>query len=54
MMDPLNYVSVDLSIEAFDGALATHGMNNPVKYAMLLNFSYLLPFFTQYLMFHNT
>ncbi len=32
MMDPLNYVSsVDLSIDFFDGALATQGLNKPIK-----------------------
>ena len=48
MMDPLNYASVDLSIEVFDYALATHGLNKPIKNDMLLNFSCFLPFSTQY------
>ena len=47
-MDPLNYASVNLSIEDFDGALATQGLNKPIKNDMLLNFSCFLPFFTQY------
>ena len=56
MMDPLNYASVDLSIEGFHGALATLGLNKPIKDDMLLNFSCFLPFFTQYefLMLYNT
>ncbi len=28
MMDPLNNASVNLSIDGFDGALATHGLNS--------------------------
>ena len=47
-MGPLNYASVDLSIEGFHGALATQGQNKPIKDDMLLNFSCFLPFFTQY------
>ncbi len=31
MMDPLNYVSVDLSLDVFDGALATQGLNKAIK-----------------------
>ena len=31
MMDPLNYASVNLAIKDFDGALATHGLNKPIK-----------------------
>ncbi len=45
MMDPLNYASVDPSIEGFDAALATQGLNKPIKIDMLLNFSCFLPFF---------
>ncbi len=45
MMDPLNYVSVDLSIEAFDGALDTQGLNKPITKDILLKFSCLLPLF---------
>ena len=54
-MDPLNYASVNLSIKVFDGALATQGLNKPIKNDMLLNFSCFLPFFTQYefLMLYN-
>jgi hypothetical protein len=37
-MDPLNYASVFQSIEVFDGALATQGLNNPLENDMLLNF----------------
>ena len=53
---PLNYTSVNLSIEVFDGALATQGLNKPIKNDMLPNFSCFLPFFTQYefLMLYNT
>jgi hypothetical protein len=47
-MDPLNYASVDLSIEVFDGGLATHVLNKPLKNYMLLNFSCFLTFFKQY------
>ncbi len=47
-MDPLNYASVDLSKKVFDGALATQGLNKPIKNYMLRNFSCFLPFFTQY------
>ncbi len=43
MMDPLNYASVDLSIDGFDGALAKHGLNKPIKIMcgekLLSNFS---------------
>ncbi len=46
MMDPLNYASVNLSIKVFDGALATRGLNKPIKNDMLLTFSCFLPFFT--------
>jgi hypothetical protein len=42
-MDPVNYASVDLSIEVFDGALATQGLNKPIKIDILQNFSYFLP-----------
>ncbi len=45
MMDPLCYTSDNLSIEAFDGALATQGLNKPIKKDILLNFSCLLPLF---------
>jgi hypothetical protein len=38
MAFPLNYTSADLSIEVFDGALATYGLNKPIKNYMLLNF----------------
>jgi hypothetical protein len=31
MMDPLNYASVDLSIDDFDGDLATIVLNRPIK-----------------------
>ncbi len=31
MMDPLNFVSVDLSLDVYDGALATQGLNKPIK-----------------------
>ena len=44
MMDPLNYASPDQSIEAFEGALATQGLNKHKKIDMLLNFSLILPF----------
>ncbi len=44
MMDPLNYASPDQSIEAFEGALATQGLNKPIKFDMLLNIRCLLPF----------
>ena len=44
MMDPLNYALVDQSLEAFEGALATQGLNKPIKFDMLLNFSCFLPF----------
>ena len=56
MVDPLNYASVNLSIEVFGGALATQGLNKPIKGDMLPNFSCFLPFFTQYefLMLYNT
>ena len=30
-MDPLNYASVDLSIEVFDGGLAKQGINKPIE-----------------------
>ncbi len=55
-MDPLNYTSDDSSIDIFDAALATKGMNKPMKIDMLLNFSCILPFFTLYelLMLYNT
>ncbi len=49
MIDPLNYASVDPSVEDFDGALATLlGLIKPIKKYMLLNFSCLLPFLAQY------
>ncbi len=48
MMDPLNYASINLSIEVMDGASATQGLNKPIKNDMLLNFSCFLLFFTQY------
>jgi hypothetical protein len=56
MVDPLNYASVNPSIEVFDGVLATQGLNKPIKNDMLLNFSCFLPFFTQYdfIMLYNT
>ncbi len=38
VMDPLNYASVNLSIDVFDGALATQGLNKPMKNYVLLNF----------------
>ncbi len=38
MMDPLNYALVDKSIEVFDGALATQGLNKPLENDVLLNF----------------
>ena len=44
MMDPLNYASLDQSIEAFEGALATQGLKKPIKFDKLLNFSCFLPF----------
>ncbi len=30
-MEPVNYASVNLSIKVFDGALATQGLNKPIK-----------------------
>ncbi len=56
MMDPLNYASVNLFIEGFDGALATQGLNKPIKKDMLLSSSCFLPFLTQYefWMLYNT
>ena len=55
MMDPLNYASVNLAIKDFDGALATHGLNKPIKLVScwISAASYLL---TQYefLMLYNT
>ena len=48
MMDPLNYASVDLSIDVFDGSLATLVLNKPLNNYMLLNFSCFLTFFKQY------
>jgi hypothetical protein len=38
VMDPLNYASVNLSTDVFDGALATLGLNRPMKNYVLLNF----------------
>ena len=54
-MDPLNYASVDISIEVWDGVLATQGLNKLIKNDMLLIFNCFLPFFTQYefLMLYN-
>ncbi len=51
MMDPLNYALGDQSIEVFDGALATQGLNKPLENDMLL-----LTCFTQYefLMLYST
>jgi hypothetical protein len=43
-MDPLNYASVDLSIDVFDGGLATLVLNKPLNNYMLLNFSCFLTF----------
>ncbi len=43
-MDPLNYASPDQSIVAFEGASATQGLNKPIKFDTLLNFSCFLPF----------
>jgi hypothetical protein len=50
-MDPLNYALLDQSIEVFDGALATEGLNKPLENDMLL-----LTCFTQYefLMLYST
>jgi hypothetical protein len=45
MVDPLNYTSVDQSIDEFDGGLATHVLNKPIKKYMLFNFSCFLTFF---------
>ncbi len=55
MIDPLNYASIDPSVEVFDGALATLGLIKPIKNYMLLNFSCLLPFFFEkkFLMAYN-
>jgi hypothetical protein len=47
-MDPLNYASVDLSIDVFDGGLATLVLNKPIKKNMLLNYCYFLTFLKQY------
>ncbi len=44
-MDPLNYASVDRSIEVVDGVLATQGLNKPIKIDLLLNFSCFVPIF---------
>ncbi len=44
MMDPLNYASLDQSIEAFEGALASQGLKKPIKFDMQLNNSFFLPF----------
>ncbi len=44
MMDPLNFASLDQSIEVFEGALATQGLKKPIKFDMLLNISCFLPF----------
>ena len=48
MMDPLNYASVDPSIDVFDGGLAALVLNKHIKNYMLLNFSCFLTIFKQY------
>jgi hypothetical protein len=45
MLNPLNYASVGLSTDVFDGALATQDLNKPIKNDMLLHYSCIFPLF---------
>jgi hypothetical protein len=45
MVDPLNYALFDLSIDVFDGGLATLVLNKPIKNYMLLTFGCFLSLF---------
>ena len=47
MLNSLNYASVDQSIEVFDGAVATQGLNKPKKLYVVKNSS---AFFATYLL----